>query len=141
MSRVTRSSRFRAAVLLTVAAAALGVLGLSGIDEGLVYYRTPTEVAQEPPAEDDRVRVGGMVVPGSVTRSDGTVRLQVTDGAHEIEVLHEGALPQIFEEGQGAVVEGHYRDGMLRSDLLMVRHSNEYRPPDGVAEFEAGGGR
>lgn len=124
------SPRFRAVVAVAVAVVAVGALSWSGIDESLVYYRTPTEVIREPPAEDERVRLGGMVVPGSVSREGGAVSMLVTDGVHEVDVTHEGALPQIFEEGQGAVVEGYYTDGRLHSDLLMVRHSNEYRPPD-----------
>jgi cytochrome c-type biogenesis protein CcmE len=130
------SNRFRAVVVLAVAALGLGVLGWSGIEESLVYYRTPSEVAREPPGADERIRLGGLVVPGSVVRSgDAGVRMRITDGVHQVRVVHTGGLPQIFEDGQGAVVEGFFgSDGRLHSDLLMVRHSNEYQPPDAASE-------
>lgn len=136
----TLSPRFRALVVVAVVAPALGVLGWTGMDESLVYYRTPTEVVDQPPADGERVRVGGLVVPGSVERREGgqVVWMQITDGVTEVAVVHSGGLPQIFEEGQGAVVEGVMDpDGSLRSDQLMVRHSNEYSPPD---EGEGTGG-
>jgi cytochrome c-type biogenesis protein CcmE len=131
------STRFRAGVVVAAVAVALGVLGWTGLDESLVYYRTPTEVAESPPGDGQRIRLGGLVVPGSVHRSaaDGSLTMQVTDGVTEITVLHSGSLPQIFEEGQGAVVEGVLDgSGRLHSDHLMVRHSNEYRPPDDTTE-------
>ena len=132
-------TKFRAAAVVVVAVAGLGVLSLSGMEESLVYYKTPTEVVQGPPDASERVRLGGLVVPGSVRRSGDTVHLVLTDGVNDVRVVHEGALPEIFEEGQGAVVEGHFDDrSRLVSDRLMVKHSNEYEPPgsDGGGEGE-----
>jgi cytochrome c-type biogenesis protein CcmE len=136
--------RARLAVVAAVGVAAVGVLGLSGLDDSLVYYRTPSEVSAQAPPPEERVRLGGMVEPGSVRHESDTVRFVLTDGASDITVVHRGDPPGVFQEGQGALVEGTFaEDGVFRSDLLVVRHSNEYRGSDGEVyepgEFEAEG--
>ena len=112
-----------------VLVAALGVVTAAGLDDTLVYYRTPTEVGQLAPATQERVRVGGLVAPGSVERSDAGLSFTLTDGVSDLLVTHDGTTPGVFQEGQGAVVEGRIdAGGVLRSDTLLVKHSNEYRP-------------
>jgi cytochrome c-type biogenesis protein CcmE len=96
----------------------------------LVYYRTPTEVANR--AQGQRLRVGGLVQPGSVRQVPAGVQFVLTDGVSDVAVLYHGQPPGVFQEGQGAVVEGSYgSDRVLRSDFLVVKHSNEYRRSDG----------
>jgi cytochrome c-type biogenesis protein CcmE len=136
--------RARLAVVAVVGVAAVGILGLSGLDDSLVYYRTPSELSGEVTVSDERVRVGGMVAPGSVRQEGETVRFVLTDGADDITVAHRGDPPGVFQEGQGALVEGTFAsDGVFQSDFLVVRHSNEYRGSDGEVyepgELEGGG--
>lgn len=122
----------RLLVVAAVTVAALGMLAASGLGSNLVYYRTPTEVAADPPPPSERVRLGGMVATGSVSERGGTVRFVLTDGAADVTVLHSGDPGGVFQEGQGALVEGHMSpDGTFRSDLLMVKHDNTYQPPQG----------
>lgn len=121
-------------VLAAVASAGVAVLAWSGLQESVVYYRTPTEVLSEAPDPGQRLRLGGLVLQGSVQRSPTEARMVIADGVSEVIVVHQGVLPEIFTEGQGAVVEGFWgRDGMFHSERLMVRHSNEYRPAEGGA--------
>jgi cytochrome c-type biogenesis protein CcmE len=78
------------------------------------------------------VRLGGQVKPGSVKWNDTTLALHftITDGTSDIAVDSKGAPPQMFRDGMGVVVEGRYRaDGVFSCTSLMVKHSNEYRPP------------
>jgi cytochrome c-type biogenesis protein CcmE len=121
----------RLLVVAATAAAAVVVLAVVGLGEAAVYYRTPTEVLERPPAAGDRLRLGGLVLPGTV-RSDGTtVRFELTDGVTGLTVVHRGDPSGVFQEGQGAVVEGVLgSDGRFLSDLVMVKHSNEYRAQD-----------
>ena len=120
----------RIVIVAVVAVLALGALAASGLDSNLVYYRTPTEVAVDPPPRTERVRLGGMVARGSVRERDGAVRFVLTDGATDVAVEHSGDPRGVFQEGQGALVEGHGSpDGTFRSDVLMVKHDNTYRPP------------
>jgi cytochrome c-type biogenesis protein CcmE len=125
---VTRARPVRLFAVAGVAVLAVGVLAAAGLDGALVYYRTPVE-AVAAPVTDERVRVGGLVVDGSLDRSGETVTFEITDGVADVTVVHVGTLPAIFREGQGAVVEGRFTaDGVLRSDTVLVRHSNEYGP-------------
>lgn len=130
----------RLAVVGLSAVLGLGVLATSGLQESLVYYRTASELRSDP-GDGDRVRLGGLVVAGSVAREGDVVRFVLTDGAADIQVLHRGDPTGVFQEGQGALVEGTYgADGVFRSDFLMVKHSNEYQGPGAdpppVAEAE-----
>lgn len=129
----TAAPQVRLAVVGVVAVGALGLLAASGLGDSLLYYRTPSEV-ETAGAQGDRVRLGGMVQLGSVTNEGGTVRFVLTDGAADVTVLHRGDPSGVFQEGQGALVEGTFgEDGVFRSDVLVVKHSNEYRAADGEA--------
>ena len=132
MSRPTarrRALSLRLVVVVGAVAAALAMLGVSGLADTLVYYRTPTEVLAEPPEDDERLRLGGLVQAGSLQRVGPEARFTVTDGAAGVPVVYVGALPAVFAEGQGAVVEGWLRpDGLFVGDLVLVKHSNEYQP-------------
>ncbi|MGY2128868.1 cytochrome c maturation protein CcmE domain-containing protein [Blastococcus sp. SYSU DS0617] len=124
-----RTLSLRLLVVVGAVAGALALLGAGGLADTLVYYRTPTELLAEPPDEDERLRLGGLVLAGSLDRVGAEARFTVTDGVADIPVVYVGALPAVFAEGQGAVVEGRLRpDGVFAGDLVLVKHSNEYRP-------------
>lgn len=114
----------------------LGVFGYliyGGLDKNVVYFLTPKELlAKGTNGIGVPVRLGGQVKPGSVKWNDTTLdlRFTVTDGQSEVAVHSTGAPPQMFRDGMGVVVEGQYgRNGVFNSTNLMVKHSNEYRPP------------
>lgn len=131
----------RILVVALVAIAAVGGLAASGLGDSLVYYRTPTELRAAPPPSDERLRLGGMVVRGSVVADGDSVRFTLTDGASDVAVVHSGVPQGVFREGQGALVEGSVgADGVFRSDLLMVKHDNEYRPVEPTAAGSSGEG-
>ncbi len=134
------SPRARLAVVGIAGAGVLVLLGVSGFQDNLVYYRTPTEVAGGAAHPGDRIRLGGMVEPGSVSRAGGVLHFVLTDGARDIPVAYRGKTPGVFREGQGAVVEGNLGAGSrFTADTVLVKHSNEYaakgkgeyRPPAG----------
>jgi cytochrome c-type biogenesis protein CcmE len=128
---VIRSQRIRLGVVAVAAAVGLGVVAVSSLGGSLVYYKTPTEVASQK-ASTHRLRVGGLVQVGSVHRVATDVRFVLTDGATDMTVVYHGQPPGVFQEGQGAVVEGTFgADGLFRSDFLVVKHSNEYKRSDG----------
>ena len=124
-----RSLSVRLLVLVGALAAALSVLAASGLADTVVYYRTPSEVVADPPEAEERLRLGGLVLAGSVERAGSEASFVVTDGVAEVPVVYAGVLPAVFAEGQGAVVEGRLgADGRFVGDLVLVKHSNEYRP-------------
>jgi len=120
--------RWGAAVLVS-ALVGLGVLVASASGEGLIYYRTPTEIAAS--ADGGVVRVAGIVVPGSMTMDDELSEFVITDGATELTVSYDGRLPALVQEGEGVVVEGtRTSTGAMAADGVLLRHSNEYGPPE-----------
>ncbi len=118
--------RARLAVVGLAAAGVLGVLGVTGMQDNLVYYRTPGEI-DVATVGDDRVRLGGLVQQGSVSRESGTLRFVLTDGAYDVPVTYEGKAPGVFREGQGAIVEGALdAQGVFTADNVLVKHDNQY---------------
>lgn len=122
---------------ILVAGAALAWVAFGNIGENLVYYWKPSEmVAQGDKAYGATVRLGGVVVPGSLQWSaeHTSLTFEVADNhlptAQKVKVSSEVTPPQMFREGIGVVVEGTYaNDLVFKTNRLMVNHSNEYRAP------------
>ena len=129
MSRGTIRFLIGAGVIL----AAIAYLIWGGVQEAVVYFVTPAELkAQANDLRGKRLRLGGMVAIGSLKKDPETLTLEftLTDGTASIPVRFKGIPPDLFTEGRGAVVEGTYSpEGIFRSDLIMAKHSEEYRPP------------
>jgi cytochrome c-type biogenesis protein CcmE len=114
-------------LLLVVVLAGVGLLVGAGLQNTLTFYRTPSEVVHGSTAQ--RVRLGGEVVPGSLRTDGGVTRFRIGDGTTQIEVEQVADLPGTIREGQDAVVEGVLDGGgVFRSDTVMAKHGNEYRP-------------
>jgi cytochrome c-type biogenesis protein CcmE len=131
----TEARKRRTLLILSLAAviAVIAALAMSRVGESLVYYWSPTELkAAGSKAVGASIRLGGLVVPGSVQRQEGSLKLtfRVTDGTTEIPVAAEAVPPPMFREGIGVVVEGTMAGGeVFQTRRLMVKHDNEYRAP------------
>ena len=133
-----RRAPWRLLVLAVVVLAAVGVLALTGLQGNLVYYKTTSELLTDPGLEGERLRLGGLVSPGSVQRGPEGVSFVLTDGVQDVRVVNSAQPRGVFTEGQGALVEGVLgADGVFRSDLLLVKHGNEYRAPDETGDAPA----
>ncbi len=117
---------------LVVIASGLFYLGLGKFGQNLVYFVTPSEVvAFTPDHYGKKIRVGGMVVEGSLVVIPDTLKLtfDLTDGEKTIPVRFEGIPPDLFKEGQGAVVEGYWdKQNEFQSHMIMAKHSEDYMP-------------
>lgn len=126
--------RLFALIALGIAGGAIGWMSMSTMGEDLVYYWSPTELyAKGDKAKDATVRIMGMVEAGSVVWSpdEQSLAFRITDGSKTVQVQGKGAPPQMFREGIGVVVEGQlHADGVFRSDEVLVKHNNEYKPPE-----------
>jgi cytochrome c-type biogenesis protein CcmE len=110
------------------------LLVLNALEDSVVFFHSPTEVTEQHVSTDRRLRIGGLVEQGSVQRGGGAeVRFRVTDLANAVAVFYSGILPDLFREGQGVVVEGRMRDGVLVADQVLAKHDEKYMPPE-VAE-------
>jgi len=109
-------------------AAAVG-LTLVGLQESIVYFVSPSELAEK--AEPGRrVRLGGLVLPDSVRQeAGGVVYFSLTDGESETLVRYQGLLPDLFVDGQGAVAEGSWRPGEpFEATRVLAKHDETYMP-------------
>ncbi len=126
-----------AGAVLAVAAA----LVLFALRDQIVFFYSPTEIAEKSLAPGTRVRLGGLVEDGSVVRADdGSVRFSVTDTAKSVSVEFHGLLPDLFREGQGVVAEGAIAaDGGVAADTVLAKHDERYMPREVVDALKAQG--
>lgn len=118
-----------AGILLTGAVALI----LGAFNQNLVFFHTPTEVFEGAAPSGQAFRMGGLVVEGSLQRQgDGlTARFDITDTVHVIPVIYRGVLPDLFREGQGAVVQGVLAEnGLFRASEVLARHDENYMPKE-----------
>jgi cytochrome c-type biogenesis protein CcmE len=105
-----------------------------GLRNSVVYFVAPSELAEKAQA-GQRLRLGGLVVDGTVRRvDDGAVMFDVTDGATVVQVRYDGVLPDLFREGQGVVCEGSWAPGQaFEAERVLAKHDETYMPRE-VAE-------
>lgn len=130
MTRKQRRTAFilTGLVILGVAAA----LVLTALRDTIVFFYTPTEVAEKKVSPGVRFRLGGLVAEGSVIRNEGSrVRFKVTDTERTLDVAYTGILPDLFREGQGVVTEGKLTaDGHFEADTVLAKHDENYMPKE-----------
>jgi cytochrome c-type biogenesis protein CcmE len=116
---------------LVVLALAAGLV-LSALRDSIVFFNSPTDVVEKKVKPGDRIRLGGLVKPGSLARGDNlNVRFEVTDGNREIAVAFTGILPDLFREGQGVVTEGALDGtGLFKADTVLAKHDETYMPKE-----------
>jgi cytochrome c-type biogenesis protein CcmE len=133
----TNRNRLIAVVALLLAGAALGTIAYGKMGENLVYYWSPGQlIDQGDKAIGPTIRLGGMVQTGSIVWNANKTHLdfRVADSkeadSKSVFVSSDEIPPQMFREGIGVVVEGTFdKSQVFRTSRLMVKHSNEYRPP------------
>jgi len=130
-------------VLVVLAVAALVgavLLAMWGLQDRAAYFVTPTDIAAGKAAPDKAMRLGGMVVKGSLTRDpDGlTIRFTVSDTKAETPVVYRGITPDLFREGSGVVAEGRLdANGLFVADHILAKHDERYMPPQMANEAAA----
>lgn len=123
--------RTRVIVTLVLIVGALAWVAARGLTANLVYYSTPTELLRQgADAVGERMRLGGVVVAGSIQEGQDALTFVVSDGTSRVTVTATGSVPTLFREGQGVVLEGTYAaDGTFHADTVLVKHGSDYRPP------------
>jgi len=114
---------------LSVLAVAVALM-LGALRDSIVFFNSPTDVAEKQIAAGTRIRLGGLVKEGSVVRGDNLqVRFDVTDGRNTVRVAYQGLLPDLFREGQGVVTEGALDGaGTFKADSVLAKHDETYMP-------------
>jgi cytochrome c-type biogenesis protein CcmE len=107
-------------------------LMLNALRDSIVFFNSPSDVVEKHVAAGTRIRLGGLVKNGSVVRGQNmSVRFEVTDGKNGIPVSYQGALPDLFREGQGVVAEGALdANGSFKADSILAKHDENYMPKE-----------
>jgi cytochrome c-type biogenesis protein CcmE len=117
---------------------ALSYIMYGGMQEAMVYFKMPSELkAEENSSRDKFLRMGGMVVKGSLQadRKNLVYRFELSDGTASVPVFFKGIPPDLFSEGKGAVVEGRMgEDGVFQATTIMAKHAEEYSPHSAAQE-------
>jgi cytochrome c-type biogenesis protein CcmE len=111
--------------LMTTAAVLVSV----AFQDSIAFFVTPTELLAEPRGAEQRLRIGGMVVEGSLTKGAMNV-FRITDFETEIEVRFEGVLPDLIKAGQGAVADGRVVNGVFIAEEVLAKHDEKYMPAE-----------
>ena len=125
----------------------LAVLGLAAglvlyaLSDTITFFHTPSDLAATHVQDGQRIRLGGMVEKGSVTKGPGTVTsFAVTDTLKTVTVSYDGILPDLFREGQGVVTEGKLQpDGSFVADTVLAKHDENYMPRELAESLKAKG--
>ena len=124
---------------VAVLGTAVGLV-LYALNSNIVFFYTPTQVAQQEAPRGRHFRIGGLVQPGSVVRDGTRVSFVVTDNAREIPVAFTGSLPDLFKEGKGVVAQGSLgEDGTFAATEVLAKHDENYMPPEAAEALKQAG--
>jgi cytochrome c-type biogenesis protein CcmE len=128
-----RRQRMLAVGLVVVGIAVAATLVLQALDENMMYFFGPSEIAEGLAPKDEPFRLGGLVVEGSVQREPGSLEatFDVTDNVATITVSYTGVFPDLFKEGKGVIANGQLRDdGVFVAHEVLAKHDENYMSPE-----------
>lgn len=118
-----------AAVALTISTVLIGY----AMQDGINFFRAPSQVIAEPPGPDEVFRIGGLVVEGSLIVGAGeSINFAVTDGGASVPVVYTGIRPDLFGENEGMVATGRYINGVFEASEILAKHDEKYMPAEVV---------
>ena len=103
---------------------------LYSLNSNLDYFFTPTELKEQNISSDKRIKIGGMVLEGSVFRNDSNISFTVTDYESFVRVEFKGIVPELFQEGSGVVALGYLNDEVFYAEEVLAKHDENYMPPN-----------
>jgi cytochrome c-type biogenesis protein CcmE len=110
---------------------AAATLVLTALNDNIVFFYSPTQIADKKPGPERRFRLGGLVEPGSLKKDGQEARFTITDMAKTVPVVYRGLLPDLFREGQGVIAEGTLgADGVFTAREVLAKHDENYMPPE-----------
>ncbi len=125
----------RIQIVALAAVALIGATGLVGyaMRDGINFFRSPSQVMENPPGPGETFRIGGLVVEGSIVRGEGTeIAFAVTDTNATVPVRYTGILPDLFREGEGVVALGRLEGGTFVATEVLAKHDETYMPKEVV---------
>jgi len=128
----TRKRRALFVSVLVIGISAATAVAVVSLNQNMMFFISPSDLLTEQMPPDRAFRLGGLVVDGSIRHSEDTLRVEfeVTDGGHQVPVVFEGILPDLFREGQGIIAHGSLRDGRFHAHEVLAKHDETYMPPE-----------
>ena len=127
--KAIRKQRLATVFLILITSALGSFLIIRALDSNLDFFFTPSELLQENIPNNKRIKVGGMVLDGSVKRDKTNISFVITDYEGSINVEFDGLVPDLFKEGSGVVVLGYLKDKTFIAEDVLAKHDENYMPP------------
>ena len=143
MKMTARRQRMAWIAILVLGVALAAVLGSAAFRENLMYFHTPSDIAAGAIPQGASFRLGGLVTENSVERDPDSLRVafRLADCEHEVPVVYDGILPDLFREGQGIVTTGSIdEEGRFVAEQVLAKHDENYMPPDLAEALDDGTG-
>ena len=138
----TRKRRLIAVLLILAGVSLATVIASYSLQQNLLYFQSPSDLAMQPIPPGRQFRLGGLVKPGTVNRVEESLATQfvVTDGPKDVTVEYVGILPDLFREGQGIIARGALNDsGLFEASEVLAKHDENYMPPEVADALEKSG--
>ena len=127
--KAIRKKRLTTVLFLLLTSGFGTILIIKALDSNLDFFFTPSELFKEEIPNNKRIKVGGMVLEGSVTRDKTNIFFVITDYKGSIDVEFDGLVPDLFKEGSGVVALGYLKDKTLIAEDVLAKHDENYMPP------------
>ncbi|MDC0585590.1 cytochrome c maturation protein CcmE [Candidatus Pelagibacter sp.] len=120
---------FIVAILITLILSVF--LVLKSLEENVIYFQSPSEINMSSELDKKKIRIGGMVKKDSISITTNEIKFIITDFKNEINVIYNGAVPNLFEEEKGVVAEGFLKDrNYFSATKILAKHDENYMPPE-----------
>ena len=103
---------------------------LYSLNSNLDFFFTPSELKEQNIPADKRIKIGGMVLEGSVIRDESRIIFMITDYESSVKVEFKGIVPDLFQEGSGVVALGFLNDNIFLAEEVLAKHDENYMPPN-----------
>jgi len=138
----THKKRLTKVLLILLGVGIAAAIAMTALQENLLYFLSPSEVAEQKMPAGKQFRLGGLVKDGSVNRATDSLKIRflVTDGLKEVEINYDDILPDLFREGQGIIAIGSLdNNGVFQADEVLAKHDEEYMSPEVADALEKAG--
>ena len=140
MKSLKKQRRIQVIAIMAVALVLSTFLIGYALRDGINFFRSPTQVVEDPPSSSEVFRIGGLVEVGSLVRGQGeTIQFVVTDGGASVPAIYSGVLPDLFEENQGMVGMGRLINGVFEATEILAKHDENYMPTEVIDALKAQG--
>ncbi len=128
MNSIRKKRIYNICLVILFSISGVGLI-LYSLNSNLDYFFTPTELKNKTIPVDKRIKVGGMVLKGSVERISSKVSFTITDYENSVNVEYDGIVPDLFKEESGVVVLGYLKNQMVFAEEVLAKHDENYMPP------------